>query len=55
MNLVASYIKKKGSIAGASMKIPFVGAFVESVYPDFNQYMAKWNSGELSCVSVFHK
>jgi len=37
------------------MKIPFMGPFLESVYPDFEAYKAKWASGPLSCVSVFHK
>lgn len=37
------------------MKMPFVGPFLESMIPNFDQYMAKWASGELSCVSVFHK
>lgn len=35
--------------------MPFIGPFLESVNPDFNKYKAKWASGELSCVSVFHK
>lgn len=37
------------------MKVPFIGPFLESVNPDFKQYHAKWESGPLSCVSVFHK
>ena len=37
------------------MKVPFIGPFLESVNPDFKQYHAKWESGALSCVSVFHK
>jgi C-22 sterol desaturase len=49
------YIWLKGSIVGPSWKIPFIGPFLESVHPDFNKYKAKWASGELSCVSVFHK
>jgi C-22 sterol desaturase len=32
-----------------------MGPFLESVHPDFNKYKMKWESGELSCVSVFHK
>lgn len=32
-----------------------MGPFLESVNPKFTQYLAKWNSGPLSCVSVFHK
>ncbi|KAI9886688.1 MAG: exocyst complex component exo70 [Watsoniomyces obsoletus] len=49
------YIWNKGSIEGPWFKIPFMGPFLESIYPDFNKYVDKWNSGELSCVSVFHK
>jgi C-22 sterol desaturase len=49
------YIYLKGSIVGPSMKIPFMGPFLESVFPNFTKYKAKWNSGSLSCVSVFHK
>ncbi|KAI9892863.1 MAG: RNA polymerase C-22 sterol desaturase [Vezdaea aestivalis] len=49
------YIWNKGTIAGPSMKIPFIGPFLESVNPKFEQYHAKWASGALSCVSVFHK
>src|SRR2546423_3020694 len=50
-----TYLWLKGSIVGPSWKTPFIGPFLESVYPDFNKYKAKWASGELSCVSVFHK
>ena len=32
-----------------------MGPFLESVNPKFTEYKAKWDSGELSCVSVFHK
>ena len=49
------YIWNKGSLVGPRMKIPFMGPFLESVYPKFESYQAKWASGELSCVSVFHK
>lgn len=37
------------------MKIPFIGPFLESVNPKFEEYNAKWHTGALSCVSVFHK
>ncbi|KAI9683389.1 MAG: RNA polymerase C-22 sterol desaturase [Trizodia sp. TS-e1964] len=50
-----SYIWNKGSIAGPLFKIPFMGPFLESVNPKFSEYKAKWASGDLSCVSVFHK
>lgn len=49
------YIWRKGSIAGPAWKAPFIGPFLESVNPDFKKYHAKWDSGALSCVSVFHK
>lgn len=49
------YISQKGSIEGPYFKIPFIGPFMESMDPRFSQYKAKWDSGELSCVSVFHK
>lgn len=50
-----SYLWQKGSIPGPAWKIPFIGPFLESVNPKFEEYKAKWASGELSCVSVFHK
>ena len=50
-----SYKLQKHGIIGPDWKIPFMGPFLESVYPDFEKYKAKWASGELSCVSVFHK
>ncbi|KAI9754833.1 MAG: RNA polymerase C-22 sterol desaturase [Lichina confinis] len=49
------YLWNKGSITGPSLKIPFMGPFLESVYPEFDAYKRKWASGELSCISVFHK
>ncbi|TVY29460.1 Cytochrome P450 [Lachnellula hyalina] len=50
-----SYLWQKGSIPGPAFKIPFIGPFLESVNPKFEGYKGKWASGELSCVSVFHK
>ncbi|KIH88936.1 C-22 sterol desaturase [Sporothrix brasiliensis 5110] len=50
-----SYIWRKGSIVGPAMKLPFMGPFLQSVNPKFEEYYAKWQSGPLSCVSVFHK
>nr|BAC01140.1 sterol C-22 desaturase [Symbiotaphrina buchneri]BAC01142.1 sterol C-22 desaturase [Symbiotaphrina buchneri] len=50
-----SYIRNKGRIAGPFFKIPFMGPFLQSVNPKFEEYKAKWDSGALSCVSVFHK
>ncbi|KAH8889779.1 cytochrome P450 [Thozetella sp. PMI_491] len=50
-----SYIVNKGSIAGPAWKMPFIGPFLQSMNPKFEEYHAKWLSGPLSCVSVFHK
>lgn len=50
-----SYKWQKHGIEGPAWKIPFMGPFLESVWPDFEKYKAKWKSAELSCVSVFHK
>ncbi|KAJ5052083.1 uncharacterized protein L3040_001843 [Drepanopeziza brunnea f. sp. 'multigermtubi'] len=50
-----SYLWQKGSIVGPAFKTPFIGPFLESMNPKFGEYKAKWASGELSCVSVFHK
>jgi C-22 sterol desaturase len=52
---IVSYIWQKGSIVGPSWKVPFIGPFMQSLDPKFEEYKAKWASGELSCVSVFHK
>lgn len=49
------YIKRKGSIAGPSFKIPLIGPFLQALDPKFEEYLAQWASGPLSCVSVFHK
>lgn len=49
------YIVRKGPIAGPRFKIPFMGPFVQALYPRFDAYLAQWASGPLSCVSVFHK
>ncbi|KAL6719855.1 RNA polymerase C-22 sterol desaturase [Lecanora helva] len=49
------YIKQKGPIVGPSWKMPFFGPFLSSVYPKMDEYKAKFASGPLSCVSVFHK
>lgn len=49
------YILNKGSIVGPTFKEPFIGPFLQSVNPKFEEYYTKWTSGPLSCVSVFHK
>lgn len=45
----------KGSIVGPAWKMPFIGPFLQSMDPKFEEYYNKWASGPLSCVSVFHK
>ncbi|KAK5175423.1 RNA polymerase C-22 sterol desaturase [Saxophila tyrrhenica] len=50
-----AYWRYKGNLAGDAWKIPFIGPFLDSVNPKFSGYYAKWVSGDLSCVSVFHK
>ncbi|KAG5951715.1 hypothetical protein E4U53_002447 [Claviceps sorghi] len=50
-----SYMTSKGSIVGPAWKMPFIGPFLQSMNPKFEEYYAKWASGPLSCVSVFHK
>ncbi|KAK0629779.1 cytochrome P450 [Bombardia bombarda] len=50
-----SYQINKGSIVGPMFKMPFIGPFLQSVNPKFEEYHGKWASGPLSCVSVFHK
>ncbi|KAL3476173.1 cytochrome P450 [Aspergillus californicus] len=49
------YIKRKGPIAGPVFKIPLMGPFIQALHPKFEEYLAQWASGPLSCVSVFHK
>lgn len=53
--LAVSYLRQKGSIVGPSWKAPFIGPFLQSMNPKFSEYYGKWQSGELSCVSIFHK
>lgn len=49
------YNIRKGPIAGPRFKIPFMGPFMEALYPNFKSYLVQFASGPLSCVSVFHK
>ena len=49
------YQRRKGPLAGPMFKIPLVGPFLPALYPDFEKYKRQWASGDLSCVSVFHK
>lgn len=55
LGFTVKYHYLKGAIVGPAYKIPFMGPFLQSVNPKFHEYKAKWDSGELSCVSVFHK
>ena len=55
MWVLVMYVWNKGSIVGPAWKMPFIGPFLSSVNPKMDEYKAKWASGELSCVSVFHK
>ena len=55
MTCVVSYWRQKANLVGDPWKIPFVGPFFDSVRPTFGMYYRKWVSGDLSCVSVFHK
>ncbi len=32
-----------------------MGPFLQSMNPKMDEYKLKWASGDLSCVSVFHK
>ncbi|KAF2719305.1 ERG5, C-22 sterol desaturase [Polychaeton citri CBS 116435] len=50
-----SYWNQKGNLVGPSWKLPFMGPFLQSVKPSFEEYYVKWLSAPLSCVSVFHK
>lgn len=51
-----AYQLNKQNIAGPKFKIwPIIGPFLESLDPKFEEYKAKWYSGPLSCVSIFHK
>ncbi|KAM9913806.1 hypothetical protein OXX69_001268 [Metschnikowia pulcherrima] len=50
------YQLNKGTIVGPKFKVwPIIGPFLESLDPKFEEYLGKWNSGPLSCVSIFHK
>ncbi|KAI5785004.1 sterol C-22 desaturase [Peziza echinospora] len=49
------YQRNRKGIVGPTFKLPFMGPFLESINPKFQEYAAKWASGPLSCVSVFHK
>ncbi|WBW74031.1 C-22 sterol desaturase Erg5 [Schizosaccharomyces osmophilus] len=50
-----SYQFQKRHLPGPLLKVPFMGSFLDSMKPTFEKYKTKWDSGPLSCVSVFHK
>ncbi|CCH62549.1 hypothetical protein TBLA_0H02650 [Henningerozyma blattae CBS 6284] len=51
-----AYQLRKRNLAGPAFKwYPIIGPFLDSLDPKFEQYVEKWNSGKLSCVSIFHK
>ncbi|KAI5991423.1 cytochrome P450 [Pisolithus albus] len=48
------YRYKKKHLPGATWTIPIIGKFADSMKPTMEKYMAQWNSGELSAISVFN-
>lgn len=48
------YRYKKRHLPGAKWTIPIIGKFADSLKPTMEGYMAQWNSGALSAVSVFN-
>ncbi|KAI6136994.1 cytochrome P450 [Pisolithus sp. B1] len=48
------YRYKKKHLPGAAWTIPIIGKFADSMKPTMENYMAQWNSGELSAISVFN-
>jgi len=48
------YRYKKKHLPGATWTIPIIGKFADSMKPTMEGYMAQWNSGALSVVSVFN-
>jgi C-22 sterol desaturase len=49
------YLRKKKHLPGPVFKVPIIGAMMDSMKPTFEGYNAKWQSGDLSCVSVFNR
>jgi C-22 sterol desaturase len=49
------YLRKKKQLPGPSLKVPVIGSMMDSMAPTFDKYNAKWQSGDLSCVSVFNR
>ncbi|KAK8843391.1 hypothetical protein IAR55_007048 [Kwoniella newhampshirensis] len=48
------YRTKKAHLPGAKWTIPIIGKFADSLNPTLANYLAQWNSGPLSAVSVFN-
>ena len=48
------YRYKKKHLPGATWTIPLIGKFADSMKPTLENYMAQWNAGALSAVSVFN-
>ncbi|EGO02827.1 hypothetical protein SERLA73DRAFT_176236 [Serpula lacrymans var. lacrymans S7.3] len=48
------YRYKKRHLPGSSWTIPIIGKYADSLKPTMEGYMAQWNSGALSAVSVFN-
>ncbi|KAG8220156.1 cytochrome P450 [Butyriboletus roseoflavus] len=48
------YRYKKRHLPGATWTIPLIGKFADSMKPTMEGYMAQWNSGALSAISVFN-
>ncbi|KIK99946.1 hypothetical protein PAXRUDRAFT_822218 [Paxillus rubicundulus Ve08.2h10] len=48
------YRYKKKHLPGARWTIPLIGKFADSMKPTMEGYMAQWNSGALSAISVFN-
>lgn len=48
------YRYKKKHLPGATWTIPLIGKFADSMKPTMEGYMAQWNSGALSAISVFN-
>ncbi|KIJ68841.1 hypothetical protein HYDPIDRAFT_107097 [Hydnomerulius pinastri MD-312] len=48
------YRYKKKHLPGATWTIPIIGKFADSMKPTMEGYMAQWNSGALSAISVFN-
>ncbi|KIY45234.1 cytochrome P450 [Fistulina hepatica ATCC 64428] len=48
------YRYKKQHLPGSPWTIPIIGKFADSLHPTLENYQQQWNSGSLSCVSVFN-